>query len=142
MVQGKRSEHPFKTPNDGTQKKKQTIRQQRLALILTDTRDNEKGRSTREGYVVQKLKFENSARHLTFRGGNVAREEIYVSDDFRRHHDNLLYLMHHKRSQNVISAFGSVNEDFFSNKKLENLGRLHVEDILTIHHIGNPPEGY
>lgn len=132
-AQSKRSEHPSNTPNQGKQKKKQT-KQQKLAL--TDSRDKEEGRPKRKEYVVPKTKFEHRIRPLTFRGGEVAREEIYDSDDIRKHDQSVL-----DAAQNIFGhrdiTLRSVKEGFLTND-LENLSRLHVEDILTIHDSNNP----
>ena len=132
--QSKRNEHPSNTPNHGKPKKKQT---QQRNQASTDSQDEEEERTTRKGYVVPKTKFEHRIRPLTFRGGDVAREEVYDSDDVRRHDQSVS-----DAAQNVFGhrdiTLRSVNEGFLSNN-FEDLSRLHVEDILPINFCSDNP---
>ncbi len=135
-LKSKRSEHPSNTPNQGKQKKKPS-KQQKIALTYNqDTLDTEEGGGLRRGYTVPNKKFEHRIRPVTFRGGEVGREEIYDSDDIGRHDQSVFDAAHNIFGHRDIKL-GKVREGLLTNN-FENLSRLHVEDIMKKHDSVDP----
>jgi len=98
-------------------------------VALTYNHDTEEGELRMKGYAVPNKKFEQRIRPDTFRGHEVAREEIYDSDDIGRHDQSVFDAAHNIFGHRDVEL-RSVKEGFLTNN-FENLSRLHVEDILT-----------
>ena len=61
---------------------------------MTYNHDTEEGELRMKGYAVPNKKFEQRIRPDTFRGHEVAREEIYDSDDIGRHDQSVFDAAH------------------------------------------------